>query len=403
MKAAIMGFGTIGSGVLEVLEKNSEIIKKKAGEPIEIKYILDVREFPGTPVEQMIVHDFSVIEEDPEISIVVETMGGTKPAFEFVNRCLMAGKHVITSNKALVAAHGTELIKAAEEKQVNFLFEASVGGGIPVIRTLNDSLAGEEIVEISGILNGTTNYILSKMYAESWTFEKALKTAQELGYAERDPKADVEGYDTCRKIAILTSVASGKEVNYEDIPTRGITEITDLDFRYAARMGMSIKLLGSSVKKDGKVYAEVAPVMVKSDSPLYSVTDVFNGVLVTGNMLGVSMYYGSGAGKLPTASAVVGDMIEAALHKNEHVPMGWESEKLSIHPAEELSRRYFVRVSGHPAEKRAQAESLLKPEKWIQLEGQEEFAVLTAPMTGTEISAAAGEIGGFRQQIAAEL
>lgn len=403
MKAAIMGYGTIGSGVLEVLEKNSEIIKKKAGEPMEIKYILDLRGFPGTPVEHMVVHDFSIIEEDPEISIVVETMGGTDPAFEFVSRCLMAGKHVVTSNKALVAAHGTELIRTAEDRNVNFLFEASVGGGIPVIRTLNGSLAGEDILEISGVLNGTTNYILSKMDGESWTFEKALKTAQELGYAERDPKADVEGYDTCRKLAILTAVASGKEVAYEDIPTRGITEITDLDFRYAARLAMSIKLLGSSVKKNGNVYAEVAPVMVKSSNPLYSVGDVFNGVLVTGNMLGVSMYYGSGAGKLPTASAVVGDMIEAALHKDEHVPMGWEREKLSVYPADELERRYFARFSGSPEEKREVTELLLKPEKWIQLEETGEFAVLTAPMTGAGFDAAAGEIGGLRQRIAAEL
>ena len=403
MKAAIMGYGTIGSGVYEVLLKNREIVKKKTGDFIEVKYILDLRDFPGTPVENLVVHDIAVIEEDPEVSIVVETMGGTKPAFEFVKRCLLAGKHVVTSNKALVAAHGTELIKTAEEKKVNFLFEASVGGAVPIIRTLNGSLAGEEILEISGILNGTTNYILSKMYEESWTFEKALETAQELGYAERDPKADVEGYDTCRKIAILTAVASDQEVSYEDIPTQGITGITDLDFSYAARLGASIKLLGSSVKKDGNVYAEVAPVMVNPKNPLYSVTDVYNGILVTGSMLGVSMYYGSGAGKLPTASAVLGDMIEAALHKNEHVPMGWSSERLTVHPASELERRYFARFEGRMEDRKEQARDLFRPEKWMQLEGQDEFAVLSSPMTGAEFDAAAEILGGLRQKIAAEL
>lgn len=398
-----MGYGTIGSGVFEVLANNRQIIKKKTGESIEVKYILDLREFPGTPAEKLVVHDLSVIEQDPEISIVVETMGGTKPAFEFVKRCLLAGKHVVTSNKALVAAHGTELLKIAREKKINFLFEASVGGGVPIIRTLNGSLAGEEILEISGILNGTTNYILSKMYEESWTFENALKTAQELGYAERDPQADVEGYDTCRKIAILTAVASGKEVHYEDIPTRGITDITDLDFSYAARLGASIKLLGSSMKQDGKVYAEVAPVMVRPKNPLYAVTDVYNGILVTGSMLGVSMYYGSGAGKLPTASAVLGDIIEAALHLDENVPMGWEDEALTVYPADELKRRYFTRFEGRMEEKKELARELFGPEKWIQLEGMDEFAFLTAPMTGAEFDAAADKFGGLRQKIAADL
>lgn len=403
MKAAIMGYGTIGSGVFEFLGENRGLVEKKVGEPIEVKYILDVREFPGTPAEHLVVHDLAVIENDPEVSVVVETMGGTEPAFTYVKRCLDAGKHVVTSNKALVAAHGTELLRIAREKNINFLFEASVGGGIPIIRTLNDSLAVEDIREISGILNGTTNYILSKMYEESWTFEDALKTAQDLGYAERDPQADVEGYDTCRKIAILTAVAEGKEVNYEDIPTRGITELTDLDFSYAARMGASIKLLGSSKKQDGKVYAEVAPVMVSAKNPLYSVTDVFNGILVTGSMLGVSMYYGSGAGKLPTASAVAGDVIQAAIHKKEHIPMGWEREALEVFPADELKRRYFARFDGMVQEKKNAAEKLLKPEKWMQLDGINEFAVLTAPMSGAEFSEAAEQVGGLKQRIVAEL
>ena len=273
MKAAIMGYGTIGSGVYEVLDRNCKIVEKKAGEPIKVKYILDLREFPGTPIEKLVIHDVKTIVDDPEIGIVVETMGGTTPAYEFVKSCLLAGKHVVTSNKALVAAHGTE--------------------------------------EISGILNGTTNYILTKMNEEGWSFEEALKCAQELGYAERNPEADVEGYDTCRKIAILTAVATGKEVDYEKIPTEGITKITGLDSSYAACMGAAIKLFGTSINRDGKVYLEVAPVLVDAKDPLYAVTDVFNGIKVVGNMLGTSMFYGSGAGKLPTASAVVGDMVSA--------------------------------------------------------------------------------------------
>ena len=344
MKAAIMGYGTIGSGVYEVLDKNCKSVEKKAGEPIEVKYILDLREFPGSPVEKLVIHDVEQIINDPEIGIVVETMGGTKPAYEFVKRCLLAGKHVVTSNKALVAANGTELIRIAAEKNISFLFEASVGGGIPIIRPLVESLGGEEILEISGILNGTTNYILTKMNEEGWSFEEALKRAQELGYAERNPEADIEGYDTCRKIAILTAVATGKEVNYEEIPTQGITKITSMDSSYAAHMGAAIKLFGTSVNKDGKIYLEVVPVLVDAKDPLYAVTDVFNGILVVGNMLGASMFYGSGAGKLPTASAVAGDMVDAARHIGKVVTIFWNPEKLTLAPKEKMTHRFFVRM-----------------------------------------------------------
>ena len=344
MKAAIMGYGTIGSGVYEVLDKNCKSVEKKAGEPIEVKYILDLREFPGSPVEKLVIHDVEQIVNDPEIGIVVETMGGTKPAYEFVKRCLLAGKHVVTSNKALVAAHGTELIRIAAEKNISFLFEASVGGGIPIIRPLVESLGGEEILEISGILNGTTNYILTKMNEEGWSFEEALKRAQELGYAECNPEADIEGYDTCRKIAILTAVATGKEVNYEEIPTQGITKITSMDSSYAAHMGAAIKLFGTSVNKDGKIYLEVAPVLVDAKDPLYAVTDVFNGILVVGNMLGASMFYGSGAGKLPTASAVAGDMVDAARHLGKIITTFWNPQKLELAPVGEMTHRFFVRM-----------------------------------------------------------
>lgn len=403
MKAAIMGYGTIGSGVYEVLDRNCKIVEKKAGEPIKVKYMLDLREFPGTPIEKLVIHDVKTIVDDPEIGIVVETMGGTTPAYEFVKSCLLAGKHVVTSNKALVAAHGTELIRIAAEKNVSFLFEASVGGGIPIIRPLVECLGGEEIEEISGILNGTTNYILTKMNEEGWSFEEALKHAQELGYAERNPEADVEGYDTCRKIAILTAVATGKEVDYKKIPTEGITKITGLDSSYAACMGAAIKLFGTSVNRDGKVYLEVAPVLVDAKDPLYAVTDVFNGIKVVGNMLGTSMFYGSGAGKLPTASAVVGDMISAVRFGDEPEKIGWGSEELEVHKASELPRKYFARFEGSRSEKREIVEENLGKVKWVVLEGKDEFAVLTGQMTGDAFDAAAEKIGGLRQKLAARV
>lgn len=286
-----------------------------------MKYILDLRDFPGSPVEDKIVHDFQVIADDPEVQIVVETMGGLNPAYPFVKTCLEAGKNVVTSNKALVATHGTELLAIAREKQVNFQFEASVGGGIPIIRPLYECLMGEQIQEITGILNGTTNFILTKMDKEGASFDAVLKEAQELGYAERNPEADVEGYDTCRKIAILTAMATGKEVDFEDIQTEGITKITDVDFKYADKMGTSIKLFGTSRMNGDQVFAWVAPLMIGKSHPLYAVNDVFNGIMVKGNMLGTSMFYGSGAGKLPTASAVVADIIEEAKNLHHNIPL----------------------------------------------------------------------------------
>ena len=401
--AAVMGYGTIGSGVAEVLEKNRDVITSRTGEEIQVKYILDLREFPGDPNEDKVIHDFSVIEQDEDVKIVVETMGGVRPAYDFVKASLLAGKHVVTSNKALVAACGTELLQIARDKGLNFLFEASVGGGIPLIRPLTEALAGERIVEISGILNGTTNYILTKMAKEGQTFEEALRKAQELGYAERNPEADVEGYDTCRKIAILTAVATGKEVDYEKIPTEGITKITGLDSSYAACMGAAIKLFGTSINRDGKVYLEVAPVLVDAKDPLYAVTDVFNGIKVVGNMLGTSMFYGSGAGKLPTASAVVGDMVSAVRFGDEPEKIGWGSEELEVHKASELPRKYFARFEGSRSEKKEIVEENLGKVKWIVLEGKDEFAVLTGQMTGDAFDAAAEKIGGLRQKLAARV
>lgn len=403
MNVAVMGYGTIGSGVVEILEQNKDIIARQTGDTVNVKYILDLREFPGTPIEKKIVHDFSVIEKDPEVSMVIETMGGLNPAYPFVKASLQAGKHVATSNKALVAAYGTELLKIAEENQVNFLFEASVGGGIPIIRPLYTSLAGEQIEEITGILNGTTNYILTKMDKAGETFEEALSKAQELGYAERNPEADVEGHDTCRKIAILTALASGHEVNYEHIYTEGITNITDVDFRYADALGTSVKLFGSSRISDQGVHAFVAPVMIGKDHPLYSVNDVYNGILVKGNMLGTSMFYGSGAGKLPTASAVVADIIEALKNPGHHVKMGWDGNRLNISAMDSVSFRYFVRIKGIAAKRLAEAEAAFGKVEVTELDHMDEFAVMTEVMTEDEYHLRAKKLSGIRQRIRAEI
>lgn len=412
INVAIMGYGTIGSGVAEILDVNKEIIKQKTGQAVALKYVLDLREFPDTPVADKIVHDFSEIEADEEVQIVVETMGGLNPAYPFVKACLAAGKHVVTSNKALVAAYGTELLQLAREMQVNFFFEASVGGGIPIIRPLYRCLPGEKIEEITGILNGTTNYILTKMNKAGDTFANALKQAQDLGYAERNPEADVKGYDTCRKIAILTAMATGKEVNYEDIYTEGITKITDIDFRYAEKMGTSIKLFGSSRMTGDQVNAFVAPVMIGREHPLYSVNDVFNGIMVKGNMLGTTMYYGSGAGKLPTASAVAADIIEAVQNLHQNVALGWTQERLNISGMDTSCHRYFVRVSGTVLNKLELVKEIWDEVETVTLDGMDEFAFITGKMSEAafkenaiklELALKAAGGNGIRQMIRAEL
>lgn len=391
---AILGFGTVGSGVYEVIKENNALLKQKTGEDIAVKKILDIREFAGSEWESLVVHDIKEIIEDNDIDVVVETMGGTSPAFEFVRDALLSGKHVTTSNKALVAAHGTELLKIAREKNVNFFFEASVGGGIPIIRTLTESYAGEHFKEITGILNGTTNYILTKMDVEGEDFEKALSTAQELGYAERNPEADVEGYDTCRKIAILASLATGKEVNFEEIHTEGITKIDTTDFEYAKHMKLSIKLFGDSKFEDGKVFAFVAPVMVERDHPLYMVNDVFNGIMVEGNMLGKSMLYGSGAGKLPTASAVVADIVAITKNKDKNVAtFGWGDEKQKVADMNETSHKYFVRFKGRDAEFINKCKETFKNAKEVYLDGKDEFALVTELMKERDFLAALNNLG----------
>lgn len=406
VQVAIMGYGTIGSGVAEILAKNAEQIKNGCGQDVALKYVLDLRDFPGSPVEDKIVHDFSVIEQDPEVSVVVETMGGLNPSYPFVKASLLAGKHVVTSNKALVAAYGTELLAIAREKNVNFFFEASVGGGIPIIRPLYRCLKGEKILEITGILNGTTNFILTKMDKEGASFETVLKEAQDLGYAERNPEADVEGYDTCRKIAILTAMATGKEVNYEDICTEGITKITDVDFKYADKLGTSVKLFGTSRMDGNEVHAWVAPVMIGKDHLLYAVNDVFNGILVKGNMLGTSMFYGSGAGKLPTASAVIADIMEAVENADHNVPFGWSGERLTIADQKTSVHRYFVRVEGNGAELEQAAAAAFGGGQIVKLENlTDEFAFLTGEMSEAayaDCAAAFEKTAKIRQRIRAE-
>lgn len=346
MKIAIMGFGTVGSGVKEVLELNRAQIEKKGGEKIEIKYILSRHEhIQGIP-DELITTDFSTIENDPEVELVVEAIGGIHPAYEYIKSCLEKGKHVVSSNKAVVDACGSKLVRTAKEHDRNFYFEASVGGGIPVIRTLYHNYAGENVTEITGILNGTSNFILSKMKDEGSTFAETLKEAQRLGYAEKDPSADVDGFDTSRKTAILLSMSSGMRCRHEDIYTEGIRNVSDIDMAYARKMGYHIRLLGSVETVEEKYFAYVAPIMVGEDDPLYFVNGVYNGIRIVGNCLGNTMLYGKGAGKLPTASAVVSDIIAAARHKDHFQGIGWSEKMLTIEPMGANAFRYFLRIEG---------------------------------------------------------
>lgn len=390
IQVAVMGYGTVGSGVVEVIEKNKEEINKKSGEEINIKYILDLREFPGDPYEDKVVHDVEQILNDPEVKIICETMGGLKPAYDFTKRALLSGKSVCTSNKELVATHGPELIRIAHENQCNYLFEASVGGGIPIIRPLNYSLTAEKIDGITGILNGTTNYILSKMEKEGAGFEEVLKEAQEKGYAEKNPEADVEGYDACRKIAILSSLMCGRNVKYQDIYTEGITKITETDFVYANAVGKTIKLLAQSKEINGKFYAMVAPFMISLSHPLAMVNDVFNAVCVHGNMLGDSMYYGRGAGKLPTASAVVSDVVDCARHIGKVIMCFWDAEEVLLTGIEEASHKFFVRVAAH---KEKEALHIFERAAVIEADVPGEFAFITDAMTEKEFNEKAEQVG----------
>lgn len=324
-KAAILGHGVVGSGVAELLIGHADRIAGRAGEPIEVKYILDIREFPELSYADRFTRDFEQIVSDPEVGIVIEVIGGLHPAYDFVARALREGKSVVTSNKELVAVKGCELLKLADEKNVNFLFEASVGGGIPIIRPISQCLAANDINEIAGILNGTTNFILTKMISDGMTFDDALFLAQRNGYAERDPSADVDGIDACRKICILAALCFGKHVYPESVYTEGIRKIDLADVEYARSWGGVIKLIArAKLLKDGRVSVMVSPAFVRAHSQLATVDDVFNAILVRGDAIGDVVFYGKGAGKMPTASAVVADVIDCAKHMERKKFFGWQ-------------------------------------------------------------------------------
>lgn len=399
IKIAILGYGTIGSGVVEVLHTNKESIAKRAGDEIEVKYILDLRDFPGDPMADKVVHDYDIIANDEEVQVVVEAMGGVEPAYTFVKRALLAGKNVTTSNKALVAKHGAELLAIAKENNINFLFEASVGGGIPIIRPLNSSLTADEIEEITGILNGTTNYMLSKMTFEGLEFDDVLKDAQSRGYAEADPTADIEGYDACRKIAILTSLVCGQQVDFEEIYTEGITKITATDIKYAKAMGRVIKLLATSKKVGDSYYAMVAPFMLSQQHPLFSVNDVFNAIFVHGNVLGDAMFYGSGAGKLPTASAVVADIVDIAKHLHRNIMISWSSKKLNLIDCKNAESRFFVRTT----DSEEAVTSIFGDVEFVKVpEINGEVGFLTGVMSEEEFENKSAELKNMLQRIRVE-
>lgn len=400
--AAVLGYGTVGSGVVEVLEKNSGRIAEKVGEEIKVKYVLDLRDFPGDPIQDRVVHDFEVILNDPEVKIICETMGGNEPAYTFSKKALLAGKSVCTSNKELVANHGPELLRLARENKCNYMFEASVGGGIPIIRPLNSSLTAEELDTITGILNGTTNYILTRMAREGADFADVLKEAQAKGYAEKDPTADVEGYDACRKIAILSSLMTGRTVDYQEIYTEGISKITAEDFAYAAAMNRSIKLLAMSKVVEDGCFAMVAPFMIPSENPLYGVNDVFNAVFVHGNMVDNTMYYGRGAGKLPTASAVVSDVIDCARHIGKTVICRWSEEKQPLLDISVTKRKFFVRMNAGAGNESKVSEVFggVSEVKAPQIKG--EFAFVTDAMSEKEFADKLAKLDGVITRIRLE-
>jgi homoserine dehydrogenase len=382
INVAVMGYGTIGSGVVRVLDMNADLIAKRVKDEVKVKYILDLRQFDGDPYAHLLTNDFNQIIEDENLDIVVETIGGTGAAYMFVKAALEAGKNVATSNKALVAKHGPELMQIAKDKNVSFLFEASVGGGIPILRTLQTALTGDDIEEITGIVNGTTNFILSKMANSGADFDEVLKEAQELGYAELDPTDDIEGYDAGRKIAIMTSLVSGKQVSFENTYVEGISKLTAQDMEYATALGRSIKLLATSVKSNGTYSVMVAPFMLESSHPLYMVEGVFNAIFVKGNALGDSMYYGSGAGSLPTASAVVADIVDIAKHLHTNIDMAWSKEEAVLGESDDIKHAFFIRVQEDVNED--QIVSLFGNVEYVNAGIPDEFGFVTGVITEKE-------------------
>ena len=395
---AIMGFGVIGSGVYDVITTNQKILKKNIGEGVEIKYILDLREFPNHPANKLITHNIDDIISDKDVELVVETMGGVEPAFTFEERALKAGKHVVTSNKELVEAKGAMLFEIARKHSVNFFFEASVGGGIPIIRGINSCLTADKIEEVSGILNGTTNYILTSMNREGVSYEDALKKAQELGYAEKDPTADVEGHDAGRKIAILASMVTGKNVSFDKMSCEGISKITKEDFLYARKLGMSVKLIATAYfLDDDKVMALVAPRFVPSDNDLYAVEGVFNAVSVHGNMVDHVMFYGRGAGSHATASAVVADIVEALKRNSETVYPGWSNEEAEVIGPTSAIGKYFIRVND--MQKQEDALEILGGGKIVDAGVDGEYGIVTGLMDEETFAKKLSKIDGVIMNI----
>jgi homoserine dehydrogenase len=379
INVAILGYGVVGSGVAEVIGKNSESISQRAGTDIKVKWILDIRDFPDSPDKDVLTKNADDVFNDSSVSIVIETIGGARIAHEFTKRALMAGKSVVTSNKELIATHGPELLQLARDNGVSYLFEASVGGGIPIIRPLNQCLAANEIHGITGILNGTTNYILTQMKKEGKSFEEALKEAQQNGYAEQNPTADVEGHDACRKIAILSSIAYNEFVDCENIYTEGITKITVDDMKYADAVNGVIKLIAMSKRSDGKIFARVSPAIISKDHPLANVEDVFNAIVVSGDAIGDAMFYGRGAGKLPTASAVVADVIDIAKHQGFTSGNVWvRTQENNVLAIEESPAQFLVRVS---------AENIADAKKDIlSIFGETEFVELRSKIQNNEFA-----------------
>ncbi len=398
ISVAIMGHGVVGSGVAEILATHKQKLFAAIGEEIDIKYILDLREFPDSPFADRFTKDFNVIADDIEVRVVVETMGGLHPAYEFVKECLSRGKSVVTSNKELVAAYGAELLALASEQNANFLFEASVGGGIPIIRPINQCLVANNVSEIAGILNGTTNFILTKMIHEGMGFEEALKLAQELGYAERNPEADVEGHDACRKICILASLAFGKHIYPDAVHTEGITKITAADVEYAEAWGGVIKLIGS-VKKIDKdtIDIVVAPMFVPNESQLANIDDVFNGIMVRGDCTGDVVFYGKGAGKLPTASAVVADILDSIKHFKSRKYLSWaDSDNSSVLPYEDSVRAMYVRgVTDDKAAAYDKARAVFGEIHELSKENapDSEIAFITEPLALSDFNEKLGQLG----------
>ena len=407
IQVALLGLGTVGLGVYKVLQMQKEEMQHKIGTEIKIKKIL-VRnlEKAAGKIEDasVLTNNWQEIVNDDKIQIVIEVMGGMEPARTYIMEAMQAGKQVVTANKDLIAADGKELMDQAKKSGCDLLFEAAVAGAIPIIRPLKQCLAGNHLSEIMGIVNGTTNFILTKMAQDGMEFEEALALATELGYAEADPTADIEGLDAGRKVAIMASIAFNSRVTFDDVYTEGITKITAEDIKYATSMGTAIKLLATSRKVGNQYYAMVSPVMIDAKNPLYSVNGVFNAIFIHGNVLGDAMFYGSGAGKLPTASAVVADVVDCAKNKGRNIMMSWSEEKLDLLQIDDVKSRFFVRVSGHAAERQSEIEELFGKVEIVAVPSlSEEFAFITGEITEQEYREKAEKLDGIQSRIRARI